>query len=309
MNYQESFPKVLERTYSNLRDVSTANLPKIKARSFLFGERIISLPFLDIINIERILNEDLLDEGEFEIRISEGNKNIELIRKTLTDKGFKEKDVKGHIVSELTDEENFWERFHKHTRNDIRKAEKSELAVKRIYSKQELENFYNLYLTEMKNFGTPQHSFRFFENCKEIMKESFVGWNCYNGEHLIGSIILFLNKDYAYVPFNVSDGKFRASRPNDILYWEAIKWCIKNRIKFLDLGQIDLDYQKNSREESLLKFKRKWLGKEYRRIYFTRGFSIDSEKKGRLKRFRVIWKRLPKFVIKFFGPKFCSQLV
>jgi lipid II:glycine glycyltransferase (peptidoglycan interpeptide bridge formation enzyme) len=275
----------------------------------LFGKKIVSLPFIDTIYTKIITREDLLETENFEIRLSEINPDIENIKRILLKEGFNENIFKGHIVSELTSEKDFWERFHKHTRNDIRKAEKSGLILKKIDSKRELEKFYEIYFEEMKRFGTPQHSQKFFENCLEIMEESFVGWNCYKDDKIIGTITLFVNEDYVYVPFNISDINFRDLRPNDLLYWESIKWCIKNNKKFFDIGQIDLEYQNNSREESLIRFKRKWLGKEYRRLYFTRGFKIEYAKKDKLKKFRAVWKNLPRIIIKLIGPKICSNLI
>ena len=174
MNYQELFPKVLEKTYHNHKNISTPNLPKIKIKC-LFNEKNVSLPFLDIINIDKLSLKDLAGEIKSEIRISESNPKIKHLRKVLVNKGFIESEVKGHIVSKLTTGDHMWEKFHKHTRNDIRMAEKSNLKLKKIDSKEELNIFYKLYLNEMRNFGTPQHSFKFFDNCLKIMKESFIG--------------------------------------------------------------------------------------------------------------------------------------
>jgi lipid II:glycine glycyltransferase (peptidoglycan interpeptide bridge formation enzyme) len=308
MNYQKVFPKILESSYPNCKDISTSNLPKVKVKSFIFGERIISLPFLDVIEVKDIEKEDVSETLNFEVRLSEFYAGFFSLKKKLIEFGFKENFVKAHIVSELTSEEDFWKRFHKHTRNDIRKAEKSGLKIKKINSLIELKKFYFLYLKEMKNFGTPQHSFKFFENCFNLLKKDFCGFNCYKRKKLIASVILFINNDYGYVSFNVSDSNFRNFRPNDFLYGNLIRWAIKNKIKFFDLGQVDLNPTKNSREENLLKFKRKWLGKEYRRIYFTKGFDYKQKKKESLKKFRRIWRHLPTPIIKIIGPRVVSRM-
>ncbi len=304
MNYQELFPGILENTYPHLKDISTKNLPKIK-----MGGKVISLPFLDTVNIKKLSIKDVGDDVNCEIRTSEWNSNLGSIRKLLTGQGFNENEVKGHIVSDLKSIDYMWENFHKHTRNDIRMAEKSGLEIKTIDSMKELKNFYKLYLNEMRNFGTPQHSFKFFKNCFRILNDSFRGLNCYKEGEIIGSIILFLDEDYAYVAYNISKGKFRKYRPNDMLYWSAIKWCISHKITSLDMGQIDFNPLKGSRELNLLKFKKKWLGREYKRIYFTKGFSIQENKSNNLKKFRVIWRFLPKPIVKIFGPKICSRII
>jgi len=311
MSYQKVFPQILEKAYSSCKDISTNKIPLVKLSSIILGEKIIALPFLDIIDIEddkKEIREITKNEGNIEIRLSESNPKLRLLEKIFLDYGFKKNIARGHIISELTTQEDFWKRFHKHTRNDIRKAEKSELKIKKINSIWELKEFYKLYFRQMKSFGTPQHSFKFFRNCFEIMGRDFFGLNCYKEHKLIGSIILFLENNYAYVSFSVSNYKFRNFRPNDLLYWESLKWCFDNSIKYFDIGQIDLNPEKGTRAEALLKFKKKWLGKEYKKIYFTRGFEYSQSKKDSLKKFRKIGKILPNFIIKIIGPKICSQL-
>ncbi|HOW36929.1 MAG TPA: GNAT family N-acetyltransferase [Candidatus Pacearchaeota archaeon] len=316
MSFQEVFPEILSKTYSNCSSYNAIkNLPGEKVKSKIFGEKIIFLPFLDTLQLSSEIDEKelnkLLENNEktkLEIRTSESDVNLKKLEKVLMKKGFVNNVVKGHILSELTSQEDFWNRFHKHTRNDIRKAEKSSLEIKKIGDLKELKQFYSLYLQQMKEFGTPQHSFLFFKNCLEVMLDSFYGLNCYFNKRLIGSIILFINKEYAYVSFNVSNPKYRGTRVNDLLYWEAIKWGMKNKIKKLDIGQVDLEHEPNSREENLFKFKTKWLGKVYKKVYFTKNFAYESSKKDSLKKFRAIWKKLPLFLIKFIGPLICSQL-
>lgn len=314
MSYQQLFPEVLEKTYRSCKRLPIKELPFVDISSIIFREKIISLPFLDTVNLNNISKENIDDlikksqGGKIEIRLSESNNNLIRFKKILSNTGFNEAIVKGHVISDLTTEKDFWKRFHKHTRNDIRKAEKSGLDIKKIDSKEELKNFYRLYFKQMKKFGTPSHSFKFFKNCFEIMKKDFFGLNCYLGKKLIGSIIFFLNNDYAYVSFNVSNEKFKNLRPNDLLYWEALKWCMENKIGYFDIGQIDLNPEKGTRAEALLKFKKKWLGNEYKKIYFTRGFKYSQSKKENLKKFRKVWSKLPSFIIKIIGPAICSQL-
>lgn len=308
MSYQKRFPKILEKTYGNFEDASKGVVPYVKVKKFLSGEKFISLPFLDIVNLGVLEKKDLFLNKRIEIKLSEFNKNLKDTSSFLKENGFKEHVAKGHIITELTSEEDLWKRFHKHTRNDIRKAEKSNLKIEKISSKKSLKKFYKLYSKEMRNFGTPQHSFKFFKNCFEILGKDFFGLNCYRGEKLIASIIIFIDKEYSYVSFNVSDNNFRDFRPNDLLYWETIKSMMKQNTKYLDLGQVDLEFEDNSREKNLLRFKQKWLGKVYKRVYFVRGFEYSARNKKSVKLFRKIWSFLPLPITKFLGPKMISRI-
>jgi lipid II:glycine glycyltransferase (peptidoglycan interpeptide bridge formation enzyme) len=163
----------------------------------------------------------------------------------------------------------------------------------------------------MKSFGSPQHSKKYFKNLFEFGKDSiFSGFNCYKDNTLAGSIIILHYGEIGYVAFNVSNPNFRDCRPNDFLYWNAIKGCIKNKLTKLDLGQVEPNLKFGTRARGLYKFKMKWLGETYERNYFRYNpqGAIEISGKSKLKRLRSIWKLLPLWVIKLIGPKICSEL-
>lgn len=316
MSFIKVFPQILEKSYSTYKDFSFNQkdlfFPFVKKKGLFLREKFISLPFTEMALVEgKISDKDIQGllnfigkEKTIEIRASDFNEKLV----DSLDKKLAKHSVKGHIITELTNEEDLWKRFAKHTRNDIRKAEKSGLSLKRIESENELKKFYKLYLKEIKRFGTPQHSYKFFNNCFKIMQKDFLGFNCYKNSILIGSIIVFISNDYAYVSFNVSNPKYRNFRPNDTLYWETIKECMKKQIKYLDLGQIDLNVADEGRAKNLLKFKRKWLGKVHKKYLIGLNIENSQSKKDSLKKFRTIWSKLPIFVVRFVGPRVVSRI-
>ena len=88
----------------------------------------------------------------------------------------------------------------------------------------------------------------------------------------------------------------------------------KNNIKYFDLGQCEANSEKDVRAEGIYRFKRKWLGEVYDRNYFYYYFDKEENMnkknkiKDELKKFRMIWKKLPSPIIKIIGPKIASQL-
>ena len=166
----------------------------------------------------------------------------------------------------------------------------------------------------MKNFGTPQHSYKYFLNLFKKLKKGFKGLNCYKDKRLIGSIIILYTKNYSYLAFSISDSKHSKYRPNDLLHWEIIKWASKNNIKYFDIGQCESNSEKGNRAEGIYRFKKKWLGKIYDRNYFYYYFdkkeNVDkkNKKKDKLKKIRVIWRKIPSAIINIIGPKIASQL-
>jgi len=314
------FKKVIEKTYKNCKGeyYFSKNNGKIKAifpfvsvKSKLLGDRMISLPFLDNGGFlgeygKKGIKELFKNLENIEIRLNSSMKNFSKDKKILNSLGLRADTSRQQFIVKLTSEKDLWKRFHKHTRNDIRKAEKSGLKLKSVVLDEELKKFYKLYFENMKFFGTPQHSYKFFKNLFEIMKENVVGFNCYYKDSLAGSIIMFYEKKYGYISFNVSNPKYREYRPNDILYWEMIKLAIKKGIKYIDLGQIEKD-SLDSRAIGLYKFKRKWMGDPHDRVYFSFE-KKEKGKKNRLKKFRKIWKKVPSSILKKVGPKIAAQL-
>ena len=305
---QDSYSNCVSKYFNDGKSI----YPFFLVKSKIFGNRLISVPFLDVGGFLGKEDGKVLDElkkrySKIEVRLNKFLENYEEQEKILLKKGFSKIPSKHQFIIGLSSEEEMWKNFHKHTRNDIRKAEKSNLKIKKI-SGEEIKKFYKLYLQEMKNFGTPQHSKKFFNNLFEKMKENVYGLNCYYGNKLIGSIIIVFRGKYGYVMFNVSDRKYRDFRPNDLLYWETIKWAIDKKIKFIDVGQVDEDAEKGTHAYGLYKFKNKWLGKVYERVYFTIPKSEEKEKKEKLKKFRKIWSKMPMFLIKIIGPRITREM-
>ena len=324
------FMQVLKESYSNCeeyyflykKDNIRALFPFVLVKSKIFGDRLICIPFLDVggflglydskilNNLIKTMTKDIKNIRHIEVRLNTSLENFDKTRKILLETGFKEEKNKYQFIIPLTSKEDMWERFHKHTRNDIRKAQKSGLKIEKIDNKEELKRFYGLYSKEMRNFGTPQHSYKFFEGLFDIMGSDFIGFNCYYQGDIAGSLIAYNYNNHAYISFNVSNPKFRDYRPNDFLYWTAITLLMERGVKNIDMGQVEKDSPAGSHAHGLYKFKAKWLGELHERLYFylSKENGETKEDKNRYKRFRNIWKHLPLFVIKKIGPKICSEL-
>jgi lipid II:glycine glycyltransferase (peptidoglycan interpeptide bridge formation enzyme) len=229
----------------------------------------------------------------------------------LKKKGFRKEPKKFQFILELLSEDKMFENFNRITRKGIKKAQKSNLTIKEIDREEELEKFYQLYLKNMKSFGTPQHAYNYFRNFMMMGKDFFKGLNCYREEKLIGSLIVFYNKTYMYAAYNFSDYKSLVYQPNDLLYWEMIRWASNHNISYFDFGQCEPDAEDGSHASGIYKFKSKWGGKLYKKSYFYYSFENEekkSNKKSEYKKMIRVWRRLPLWIIKFIGPKIASQL-
>jgi lipid II:glycine glycyltransferase (peptidoglycan interpeptide bridge formation enzyme) len=206
-----------------------------------------------------------------------------------------------------------FDKFSRITRKGIKKAEKSGLEMKDINNKPELDSFYGLYVKKMRDFGTPQHSYDFFDNFLKNFRDNLKGLNCYKDGKLISSLIVFYSKDYMYAAYNFSESQFLVYQPNDLLHWEVIKWAIKRGIKFFDIGQCDANAEEGTHAAGIYRFKSKWGAELYDKSYFYLDLSEKSNKIGEesgsgYKKAIGIWKKIPLPIVKKIGPIIASQL-
>lgn len=321
----KEFLETVRKTYTNMAPecvVSKDREGKIMGlfisfkiqKNIFFKERLISSPFVDVSGVYGKLNKELIEYlkkrfSNIELRISSYDAKQPEIGRFLVKNGFSEHEEKSHYIITLKSEEEFWNDFHKHTRNDIRKAEKSDIQIVPVKNKKELKKLYRLYTREMKNFGTPQHAYSFFYNLMTSFEKNFVAYNCYSGEELIASSIMLVKENEGYLAFNFSTEKARSLRPNDLLYWTTIKEAIKRKIKIIDVGQVDTEAKEGTHAAGLFNFKSKWLGTPYKRFYYRypKQKKTNTKKEG-LKKFRSIWKLLPLPVANIVGPFICRRI-
>lgn len=260
------------------------------------GEKFISVPFMDAPKIELKNLRDLDWLGRRKVIVKTSDKKIvDILSKSNFLKKFA---YKQHIIAtNLESIEKFWKSLHKHARNDIRKAIKNNLYVKRIEDDKELRNFYRIYVKAMKSFCSLPHDIRFFE--KILSFQNSYGFNCYYRGKCIASIIEITDKERGYIAFNVSSENYRKFSPNDFLYWLCIKLSIKKGLKFVDLGEVDIN-NPTQHARGILNFKKKYGNEVKQKFLFT---NEDLEERSKMKKFLPLIRVFPPDLLKLLGPK------
>lgn len=90
-----------------------------------------------------------------------------------------------------------------------------------------------------------------------------------NGQPIAGAVYLVWN-DVLYYKFGASLAATLPMRPNDALFWTALRWASDRGFRLLDWGLSDLD------QPGLVAYKRKWASEE-RRIVTLRSMSGDAD--------------------------------
>jgi FemAB-related protein (PEP-CTERM system-associated) len=144
-------------------------LPLVHLRSRLFGNFMVSLPF---VNYGGLLCENLsvatrlVQEAE-QLRHSVGATHVELRHLARGLEGMPTRHHKVTMILELaTDTDSQWHAFNAKLRNQIRKAEKNGLQSV-IGHLELLDDFYAVFARNMRDLGTPVYPKSFFRNVLE----------------------------------------------------------------------------------------------------------------------------------------------
>ena len=277
-------------------------LPFIQMKSRLFGSFLVSLPFFnyggllvsDSRAVEKLLSasQQMLsgagaDHAEFRHCIKCAD--IEA--------------TKQHKVTMLLDlkasEEEQWSGLDPKVRNQIRKAEKCGLQAV-VGGIELLDRFYEVFCRNMRDLGTPVYGRNFFHNVLEEFPDSTrIISVTYNGQ-TVASALLTWFKETLEVPWASSNRDFRALCPNNLLYWEAIRFAISINARIFDFGR-------STPDEGTYKFKKQWGARAvplYWQYQLRSGSKLpEVNAKNPKYRFAIkVWQQMPLMVTNFLGP-------
>lgn len=160
----------------------------------------------------------------------------------------------GHTLDLSVGEEQLFSRLESSVRRAIRKAEKSGVTVETSHSPEAVRTYYSLHCLTRKKHGLPPQPFSFFSNIYKHAIADELG--CVVIGHLAGrpisALVLLCLGNRAIYKFGASDDSFQESRANNLVMWQAIKWCIQNGHQQLHFGRTSIG------TDGLRRFKLAW---------------------------------------------------
>lgn len=201
------------------------------------------------------------------------------------------------MVLELEDSPaKMWEKFKAKLRNQVRKAEKEQLETQwaRVDG---LQDFYEVYVCNMRDLGSPPHSLVFFERVLAEFLEARVLLVRLR-EKVIGGGLCLVFQDTMLMPWASSLRPYLRLCPNNLLYWEAIRTACEQ-------GLLRFDFGRSSRGSGTYKFKKQWGTLEeplYWRSNVCGGDLLDGSEQQMLGFVRQVWRHLPVRLTRLVGP-------
>jgi len=146
--------------------------------------------------------------------------------------------------------EALWRDLPAKVRNQVRKARRCGCTC-RVGGEELLEDFYTVFSENMRDLGSPVHSYRLFQDiagCRAIRTAIMV---IYLEGGPAAAAMVFLHNGTCCNPWASSLRKYRPSCPNMLLYWSMFEYAVESGCRWFDFGR-------SSPDASTCRFKLQW---------------------------------------------------
>jgi len=152
--------------------------------------------------------------------------------------GYRMEEHLNFIINLNQDEERLWDELYSAKRRAIKKAINEKLEVKILSQPHQIKESFDILKSFYRKIRIPLPDKSYFDSIFQILypKNMAKAFGVYYLDKMIGALYVFLYKNTITVGYTASLLKHRSKRPNDILYWEAIKWGSRNGYKIFDFG-------------------------------------------------------------------------
>ena len=193
-----------------------------------------------------------------------------------------------------------WRALPAKVRNQTRKATKQGLTLASD-DRDLVGAFHRLHCAGMRELGTPPHSERFLRAVAEAFGTRARAVIASDGGRPVGGLVAIHFASAVTIPWASTLRSEQSRCPNQLVYWEALRWAEETGAKEFDFGR-------SPRDSGTWRFKRGWGALE-RPLYWIRfdragaasvaGSSGDSALLQALGR---VWSRLPPGMCERWGP-------
>lgn len=286
----QKFKNVLIRHYGYAQYMDYLVVPS------LLGKK--TLAYIPLLNYtDRAHNEidDLLElakDNAFQIRTL----NFEY-------KNFKQNDpVTMRIdVEGKTSENVFLKNVKPRCRNKIRNSKKKyDYRLEYGHSSSDIEAFYKIFSATMYKHGTPVLSKKLFYLLAEEFKDEIIFFNIYDKDEVAATMCIMLDEEIAWYPWGGVNILYSKKLAGYRIYWDVLEYiCDNTDKKIFDFGRSPYGgpTYKFKSQFGALPVKIDIIASEQRDVYSK--YYLASQ----------VWKKLPKWLVDFVGPKLCKYLV
>jgi serine/alanine adding enzyme len=305
--------KVLHEAYGKevrflLLRTSDGNLagvaPIVDLSSWIFGRQWVSLPYQDyggLLASSPVAESALVDALKHEAGIQGcrldircGNPLTSYYPAPINDK------VAMTLSLEGLTEEVYWKKLNAQVRNQVRKAEKSEVSLKRGRLDQ-LDAFYSVFCENSRNLGSPVHARSFFESVLEHIPgtEIVTAWR---EGRCIGGLVRIRFQGTVAIPWAATLKEERIHCANNAMYYDTICMAFRDGFSRVDFGR-------STRGEGTFRYKAQWLAQASPLPWYqfdVKGRALDQLTHAKsslgLRLVSQLWTKMPLSLANRLGP-------
>ncbi|MGP8322997.1 MAG: FemAB family XrtA/PEP-CTERM system-associated protein [Methanosarcinaceae archaeon] len=309
--HQIGWRNVVENTYEHKPHYLVARgddggivgvLPLFLLESRVFGRKLISVPFAPYGGVcadDAGVGRALMEEGKRVARV-EGVDYFEI-------RGFENSDFRncttnGNYLTFIIDldqgMEQIWKNMRKDKKKGVKKAKNGDVSVE--WSDKSIDDFYDVYTKNMRDLGTPVHSYTFFQNILLEFPKNVKILNIKYGDVVICSKFLLNYSECVISMWGSTLGKYRKYHPYDLANWEAMVESQAKGYRYFDFGRC-------LRNSGVFEYKMGWRGEQkplFYQFYLAGGGNPPDFTQTNPKRkvFARVWRKLPLSVTRVVGP-------
>lgn len=316
--------RVIERTYGHRAyylmasddegSTPTGVFPLFHLKHWLFGNHLVSMPFFDhggiladdpdtstALQIRAIEIGRRLKVSDIESRyIGTGDAPADVPQDHMNTVAVGIKSHKVRMLLELPDSADaLMKSFKAKLRSQIRKPIKEGLTSK-VSGIELLDDFYAVFVRNMRDLGSPVHSAGIIRSTLEEFKDTArIAIVYLAGTPLAGSVVVGFG-DTLFNPWASSLREYSRLSPNMLLYWTMLEYAC-------DSGYRRFDFGRSTPDEGTFKFKRQWgavaAPLQWQLVSLDgRPPDTNAGTRDRFATMIAIWQRLPVPVTRIVGP-------
>ena len=274
----------------------TNAVPFCKIRSWLYGHRLVSLPFSDH-STPLVEHSEQLGSLLFCLREKLRSMKWSYIELRPTDSmgesctAFRESQVFClHKLDLRPGLDDIFRSFHKDcVQRKIRRAQREGLTCEEGGSEPLLDKFYQLLLKTRRKHGLPAQPIDWFRNLMACMGDRAKIRVASKNGRPIASILTLRHKQVLVYKYGCSDRRFSNMGGTQLLLWNAIQEAKQNQLSEFDMGRSDCD------NPGILVFKDRW-GAARTTLTYLRYPARESSRilrRGQISIGKYVWSRVP----------------
>ncbi len=280
-------------------------LPLVQINSVLFGRTLTSLPFLNyggVVATSDAAGRALVEAARTLLQ-ERRCRHVELRHAARL---FADLPCRQHKVSmRLPLAPGLWERLDRKVRNQVRKAEKSNLAVF-VGGEDLLDDFYTVFARNMRDLGTPVYARQLFAEVVRAFPDRARVFVTRLGDKPIAGGLTFRTGTMVEIPWASSIREYNSLCANHLMYWRAIETAMADGADVFDFGR-------STPGEGTFKFKEQW-GAQPLPLYWeyclqnADALPDQSPKNPKYRLMIETWKRMPLWAANAIGPRIVRSI-